>query len=106
MYYLEESIDTENNNGKITIKDSIQDEFEMSEYCEKQQQINQAIKTVLQKLDARQRQIIIMRYGLFGNTAQTQQEISEILNISRSYVSRIEKKAIEILREELTDTSE
>ena len=104
--YLEDSLDCDDKNGKLTLKDSIQDEFEMSEYCEKQQQINEAIKTVLQKLDARQRQIIIMRYGLFGNTAQTQQEISEILNISRSYVSRIEKKAIEILREELTDTSE
>ena len=59
------------------------------------------LKLVIQKLDARQRQIIIMRFGLFGNPPQTQQQVCEILGISRSYVSRLEKKAIEILRDEI-----
>ena len=50
-------------------------------------------------LTDRERRIIIMRYGLYGNREVTQNEIGEALGISRSYVSRIEKKALGKLRE-------
>lgn len=50
-------------------------------------------------LTERERRIIIMRYGLYGNREVTQNEIGEALGISRSYVSRIEKKALGKLRE-------
>jgi RNA polymerase sporulation-specific sigma factor len=50
-------------------------------------------------LTERERQILIMRYGLYGNREVTQSEIGEALGISRSYVSRIEKKALGKLRE-------
>ena len=50
-------------------------------------------------LTERERQILIMRYGLYGNREVTQNEIGEALGISRSYVSRIEKKALGKLRE-------
>ena len=54
-------------------------------------------------LDEREKQIISMRYGLFGiSKSYTQKEIAERLGISRSYVSRIEKSAIEKLRNGLT----
>ncbi|MBQ5325231.1 MAG: sigma-70 family RNA polymerase sigma factor, partial [Oscillospiraceae bacterium] len=66
---------------------------------ESQEIKNELLKTVAEKLDGRERQIIIMRYGLFGNPAQTQQQVCETLGISRSYVSRLEKKAINILKE-------
>lgn len=51
-----------------------------------------------QKLSERERQILIMRYGLMGNDECTQSEIGEKMGISRSYVSRIEKKALGKLR--------
>ncbi len=50
-------------------------------------------------LTERERKILIMRYGLYGNREVTQNEIGEALGISRSYVSRIEKKALGKLRE-------
>lgn len=50
-------------------------------------------------LTDRERQILVMRYGLYGNREVTQSEIGEALGISRSYVSRIEKKALGKLRE-------
>ena len=50
-------------------------------------------------LTERERQILIMRYGLYGNREVTQNEIGETLGISRSYVSRIEKKALGKLRQ-------
>ena len=100
--YLEDSVDTENKSGgKLTLKDSLQDSFQLEEYCEYQDLKEDILKAVLNKLDARQRQIIVLRYGLFGNAAQTQQQVCEQLGISRSYVSRIEKRAIEILRENI-----
>ena len=46
----------------------------------------------------RERQIVMMRYGLGGIAPLTQKEIASLLNISRSYVSRIEKSALEKLR--------
>ena len=61
------------------------------------------IRRLLTLLDAdltpRERQILIMRYGLYGNREVTQSEIGTKLGISRSYVSRIEKKALSKLRE-------
>ena len=50
-------------------------------------------------LDDREREIIILRYGLYGKKALAQRTIAKALGISRSYVSRIEKKAIEKLEE-------
>ena len=47
----------------------------------------------------RERQILIMRYGIGGIPPQTQREIAASLNISRSYVSRLEKSALEKLRD-------
>ena len=48
-------------------------------------------------LDERERDILFMRYGLLGKKALTQREVAEKCGISRSYVSRIEKKALEKL---------
>jgi RNA polymerase sigma factor (sigma-70 family) len=53
-----------------------------------------AIRLVNSVLDARQRKIIILRYGLGGRKPLTQKQVAERLNISRSYVSRIEKSAL------------
>ncbi|WP_037291710.1 sigma factor-like helix-turn-helix DNA-binding protein, partial [Ruminococcus flavefaciens] len=49
-------------------------------------------------LDSRELKILIYRYGLYGSTPHTQNETAEKLAISRSYVSRLEKKAIEKLK--------
>lgn len=53
------------------------------------------IMKYLEILDRRERDILIRRYGLFNNDSKTQKEIAKELKISRSYVSRIEKRAIE-----------
>ena len=52
---------------------------------------------------ARERQIIMLRYGLINGHEKTQREIGAMLGISRSYVSRIEKRALEKLREGLEE---
>jgi RNA polymerase sporulation-specific sigma factor len=62
-------------------------------------------KRVMEKiiiLTSRERKVLELRYGLFNKLRKTQREIAKKLGISRSYVSRIEKKAIEKLMKELT----
>ena len=53
--------------------------------------------------DSREKQILIRRYGLFGCEEKTQRELAGELGISRSYVSRIEKKAVSYLRSRFAD---
>lgn len=60
-------------------------------------------KILNQMEDGREKYIIINRYGLYGKKEMTQREISEQLGISRSYVSRIEKKAIDYLRKKFEE---
>ena len=52
----------------------------------------------IEKLKPRDRDIIVLRYGLLGNDELTQKEVAEKLGISQSYISRIEKKVIKRLR--------
>ena len=54
-------------------------------------------------LGEREREVLIMRYGLYGGREYTQREIAEKLGISRSYISRIEKNALHHLREHFRD---
>lgn len=100
VVYLDDTIEVENQQSKLTIKDSLQDDFALEEYCEAKELKNDIEKLITKKLSGRERQVIILRYGIGGNQCLTQQEICDMLGISRSYVSRIEKKALEKLREE------
>ena len=62
-------------------------------------QLYQALETALTKREA---EILIMRYGLYRRAPMTQREVAKKLDISRSYVSRLEKKAIAQLKEYLS----
>ena len=64
------------------------------------QDIKELYQAFDQKLTENEKQVISMRYGLFNGKEHTQREVAGVLGISRSYVSRIEKKAIGKLREE------
>jgi len=64
------------------------------------QDISSLYEAYKRDLNDTEKTVIRMRYGLFGSMEQTQREIAEQLGISRSYVSRIEKKAVEKLKEE------
>ena len=64
--------------------------------------IKKAKKVILSDLDAREREIIVYRYGLEGGKPLTQRELADKLDISRSYVSRLEKSALDKIRQKLT----
>ena len=52
----------------------------------------------IKKLNDRDKQIMVLRYGLYGNKEMTQKEVADLLGISQSYISRIEKKVIKRLK--------
>ena len=80
------------------------DEFELESSYEKAEAVRQLYK-VVSMLSGRDRQVILMRYGLNDAKPMTQKEVSDVLGISRSYVSRIEKKALEQLKTALESIS-
>ena len=91
---LGETIDLDRDGNPLTYSDVICSDENISEEVERDIQKSKAITLVETILDEREKQIIVLRYGLYGHKALTQREISSQLNISRSYVSRIEKGAL------------
>ena len=96
---LEETIDIDRDGNPLTYMDILSTNEDLGEEIDSKTQIIRALRLIENALDDREKQIITMRYGLFGLSKDyTQKEIAEKLGISRSYVSRIEKSALEKLR--------
>lgn len=99
---LAETIDVDRDGNPLTYMDILCTTENLGDEMDRKTQIERAIRLVHNILDDREKQIITMRYGLFGiSKSYTQKEIAEKLNISRSYVSRIEKSALDKLRAKL-----
>ena len=82
----------------ISIDSSIESELDLKAYIEKTKDLVEHV------LDERERKIIILRYGLRGYQPRTQREVADHLGISRSYVSRIEKRALGKMRDAFGNT--
>lgn len=96
--YISEPIDTDKEGNALTLIDIIADETDVAEEIDTKLKL-QKLKVLLSGfLTERELLIIKMRYGLDGFQELTQKEIAKRLNISRSYVSRIEKATLEKLR--------
>lgn len=96
---LSEPIDTDCEGNTLELMDILSSEEDMFENLLKSDKIALLRAYLQSKLDAREREIMILRYGLNERRPLTQRETAERLGISRSYVSRIEKAAIEKLRQ-------
>ncbi len=95
---LSDAIETDKEGNPLTYMDIICCEDNILDQIELKINSNKLIKAVNELLSNREREIIVMRYGLGGVRPITQREIAIKLGISRSYVSRLEKSAIEKLR--------
>lgn len=98
--YMSDPVDMDKDGNTLSLIDIISDEKDIVDDIELKLKIDKLYKIIAQKLDEREKKIIILRYGLGGNPELTQREIAKKLNISRSYVSRIEKKALETMKNE------
>ncbi len=95
---MSEPIDTDSEGNPLTLSDIIFTDDTISDDIDKKMKIEKLRRCINAMPDGREKEIIIRRYGLNGCFPLTQREIADKLHISRSYVSRIEKKAIEDLR--------
>ena len=98
---INETIDVDRDGNPLSYMDVISSDEDMPEEVDRKILTAKALHCIKTALTLRERQIIIMRYGLFGVEELTQREIAERLGISRSYVSRIEKSALEKLKDAL-----
>lgn len=97
---LYEPIGTDKEGNQIQLLDVVVSEDEdVVELLEQDRKVRRLNEIIPQTLSGRELFIIINRYGLYGKKTMTQREIARKLGISRSYVSRIEKRAIEKIRQ-------
>lgn len=85
--------------NQLTLLDITSDETDIIDQVDLSIQSQQLYGFLNKNLDEREFEIIKLRYGLYGCTPLTQREVAEKLNISRSYVSRIEKRILENLKQ-------
>ena len=94
---LQETLEAGKEDSALTLSDVLQDGFCMEDACERQDEARQ-LRRLIEGLPARERKLILLRYGLAGQPPLTQLETAQLLQISRSYVSRLETHALEQLR--------
>ena len=95
---INETIDIDKDGNPLTYLDIISVDDTMAETIELEGHIEKVRKLTEKVLSKREKEIIVLRYGLMGYLPKTQREVAKHLGISRSYVSRIEKKALEKLK--------
>lgn len=98
---INDPIDSDKDGNPLTLLDVVADEGNIADLIDEKMEGEKLRTLVATRLEPRERIIVRLRYGLDGDAPLTQREIAKKLRISRSYVSRIEKRALEKLREEL-----
>lgn len=96
--YMGDALDTDKDGNQLTLSDVIDDGSNLDDIVDNRMQTRQLYSYVDELSDPREKEILIARYGLYGTTPLTQREIAHKMGISRSYVSRLEKRAIFALR--------
>ena len=95
---LSETIDTDKDGNALSLMDVVSTDDNLLENLHIKENCRQLRQSIAQVLTPREMKIIVQRYGLNNEKPKTQREIATDCGISRSYVSRIEKKALEKLR--------
>jgi RNA polymerase sporulation-specific sigma factor len=98
---LSDSIDSDKEGNALQLMDVVGVDDTMLEDLHDRESAQLLHRLVKEKLTVREAEIIRLRYGLGGTVPLTQREVATLFGISRSYVSRIEKKALEKLKAEL-----
>lgn len=94
---IQEPIDQDREGNDLTLNDVVTDGCALEERYESREETGK-LRRAVEALEGRERQIILLRYGLSGAKPLTQQQVAELLHISRSYISRLESRAVQRLR--------
>ena len=101
---LSDALDVDGDGNGLSIMDVVAQEDDMAERIGNAELCQELIRSIETSLTRREAKIIRLRYGLDGAAPMTQKETAQLCGISRSYVSRIEKKALEKLRMSLGES--
>lgn len=102
---LNETIDTDKDGNPLTLLDIMSVDDNILDNLDLKLNSQKLGQFINEELDERERKIIILRYGLNGKEPMTQKKVAKLLDISRSYVSRIETKALKLLRKRFETSS-
>lgn len=102
---LNETIDTDKDGNPLTLLDIMAVDDNIIDTLDLKFNSSKLGQYINEELDEREKKIIILRYGLDGNEPMTQKNVAKLLNISRSYVSRIETRALKILKKRFDSSS-
>ena len=92
--YLNDTLEIDKDGNSLTIEDTISSDTDLADNLETKIRWEKVAKIIENLDDEREKEIIILRYGLNNKKPLTQREVAQRLNISRSYVSRIEKSVL------------
>ena len=98
---IDEPLNSDWDGGELLLSDILSsDEPSLVEELERDEE-REALRRAVDRLESRERLVIRLRFGLDGNPEMTQKEVADLLNISQSYISRLEKKILQKLRREM-----
>ncbi len=95
---LSDYIETGSDGASLSLLDVVSEDEDLLETISTRETIRSVYKAVQRELTEQERQVIVLRFGLAGGQPLRQREVADVTGISRSYVSRIEKRALEKLR--------
>lgn len=95
---LSDYIETGSDGAALSLMDVVSDDWDLLEQVSTRESVRQLREAIETCLTDQERQVVVLRYGLKGNAPQRQREVAKNCGVSRSYVSRIEKRALEKLR--------
>ena len=101
---LNDPIDTDKDGNTLTLLDTMSTDDNILEDIDLRMKTRRLYDVLGRVLSPREREIIVLRYGLSGQRPLVQREVAKRLHISRSYISRLEKRALEKLRAQFGDT--
>lgn len=98
---LSDILETGADGAALSLMDTVSDDTDLLEQISTKESVEQLRRAVDHCLTGQERQVVVLRYGLDGNPPRRQREVAQQVGVSRSYVSRIEKRALEKLRKAL-----
>lgn len=98
---LSDYIETGTDGAPLQLMDVVSEDCDLLEQVSSREMVGQLRQAIDACLTDQERQVILLRYGLDGQSPKRQREVAQITGISRSYVSRIEKRALQKLRQTL-----
>ena len=98
---LSDYIETGTDGAALSLLDVVSEDEDLLERVSTREAVRKMLQVMAQELSEQERLVLTLRYGLGGAKAHRQREVAQVTGISRSYVSRIEKRALEKLRSRL-----